>query len=63
VNECIVLRRIFEPRREEIAGKWRKFHTEQLLVSTVQKNVYRVMKSRRIRCMPVLPIRNYRHCA
>jgi len=25
-----VLRRIFEPKREEVAGEWRKLHNEEL---------------------------------
>jgi hypothetical protein len=28
VSENMVLRRIYEPRRDEVAGDWRKIHNE-----------------------------------
>jgi hypothetical protein len=30
VFENVVLRRIFGPKRDEIRGKWRKLHNEEL---------------------------------
>jgi hypothetical protein len=30
VLENMVLRRIFEPRRDEVTGEWRKLHNEEL---------------------------------
>jgi hypothetical protein len=30
VSENRVLRRIFEPKREEVAGGWRRLHNEEL---------------------------------
>jgi len=30
VSENRLLRRIFEPKREEVTGKWRKLHNEEL---------------------------------
>jgi hypothetical protein len=35
VYENRELRRIFGPKREEVIGKWRKFHNEKLLICTV----------------------------
>ena len=40
VFENMVLRRIFEPRRDEVTGAWRRLHN---------KNIVRVIKSRRMR--------------
>jgi hypothetical protein len=30
VSENRVLRRIFEPKRDEVTGEWRKLHNEEL---------------------------------
>jgi hypothetical protein len=48
VFEDRVLRRIFEPKRDEMTGEWRKFHSEELhnLYSLV--NII-IIKSRRMR--------------
>jgi len=32
VFECMVLRRIFGPTREEVTGEWRRLHNEELNV-------------------------------
>jgi hypothetical protein len=49
VFENRVLRRIFEPRRNEVTGGWRKLHNEELhnLYSLPSKNI--MVKSRRVR--------------
>jgi hypothetical protein len=44
-----VLRRIFGPKREEVAGGWRRLHSEELRNLYASPNVIRVMKSRRMR--------------
>jgi hypothetical protein len=36
VFENRVLRRIFGPKRDEVTGKWRNFHSEELQISCVQ---------------------------
>jgi hypothetical protein len=48
VFENRVLRRIFGPRRDEVTGEWRKLHNEEL--NLYSHNIFRVMKSRRMRC-------------
>ena len=47
VFEKRVLRRILRPKRDGVAGKWRKLHNEELNGSYSPNNI-RVMKSRRI---------------
>jgi hypothetical protein len=32
VFENRVLRRIFEPKRDEVTGEWRKLHSEELVL-------------------------------
>jgi len=49
VFENRVLRRIFGPRRDEIAGEWKKLHNEELNNLYSSPNIVRVMKSRRMR--------------
>jgi len=44
-----VLRRIFEPNRDEITGEWRKLHIEELNVLYWSLNIFRAIKSRRMR--------------
>jgi hypothetical protein len=44
-----VLRRIFRPEREEVAGDWRRLHNEELHNLYTSPNNIRVIKSRRIR--------------
>jgi hypothetical protein len=36
VFENRVLRRIFEPKRDEVTGEWRKLHSEELNYPTVR---------------------------
>ena len=44
-----VLRRIFEPKRDGVTGKWRKLHNEELNDLYSSPNILRVIKSRRMR--------------
>jgi hypothetical protein len=45
-----VLRRVFEPKRDEVTGEWRKLHSEELNDLYSLPNIVRVVKSRRMRC-------------
>jgi hypothetical protein len=51
VFENRVLRRIFGPKRDEVTGKWRKLHSEELHILYSSPNKYntRQIKSRRMR--------------
>jgi len=44
-----VLRRIFGPKRNEVTGEWRKLHNGELNDVYFSPNVFRVIKSRRMR--------------
>jgi hypothetical protein len=44
-----VLRRIFGPKREEVAGNWRRLHNEELHNLCTSPDIIRVIKSRRMR--------------
>jgi hypothetical protein len=44
-----VLRRIFEPKRDEATGEWRRLHNDELNDLYSSPNIIRVMKSRRMR--------------
>jgi hypothetical protein len=49
MSENRALRRIFGPKREEVAGGWRRLHDEELHnLYTLPDNI-RVMKSRSMR--------------
>jgi hypothetical protein len=43
------LRRIFGPKRAEVVGEWRKLHNEELNDLYFSPNIFRVIKSRRMR--------------
>jgi len=45
----MVLRRIFEPRRDEVTGEWRRLHNEELNDLYCSPNIVRVIKWRRMR--------------
>jgi hypothetical protein len=49
VFENKVLRRIFEPKRDEVTGGWRKLHNEELRVLYSSPSIIRIIKSRRMR--------------
>jgi hypothetical protein len=42
-----VLRRIFEPKRDEVIGVWRKLHNEELCDLYSSPSIIRKIKSRR----------------
>jgi hypothetical protein len=44
-----VLRRIFGLRRDEVTGGWRKLHIEELHNFYSSPNIFRMIKSRRMR--------------
>ena len=49
VFENMVLRRIFEHRRDEVTGEWRRLHNEELSDLYSSPIIVRVIKSRRMR--------------
>jgi hypothetical protein len=46
-----VLRRVFGPKREEVAGGWIRLHNEELHNLHVSPSIIRVIKSNTMRCM------------
>jgi len=44
-----MLRRIFVAKRDEVTGEWRKLHNEELSDLYSSSNIFRVIKSRRMR--------------
>jgi hypothetical protein len=50
VSENRVLRRIFGPKREEVARDWRRLHNEELRNINTSRNIITIIKSGRARC-------------
>jgi hypothetical protein len=48
VSENRVLRRIFGPKRDEMTGRWRKMHNEELHNLYSSPSIMRMIKLRRI---------------
>jgi len=48
IFENMVLRRLFEPRRDEVTGEGRRLHNEELNDLYSLPNIVRVIKSRRM---------------
>jgi len=48
---CLIIcgKRIFGPKRDEVTGKWRRLHNEELNDSYSSPNIVRVIKWRRMR--------------
>jgi hypothetical protein len=49
VSENRVLRTVFGPKRQEVAGGWRRLHNEELHNLYTSSNIIRMIKSRRLR--------------
>jgi len=49
VFENRVLRRMFGPKRDEVTGEWRKLHNEELNDLYCSPNIFRMIKSTRMR--------------
>jgi hypothetical protein len=49
VFENRVLRSVFGPKRDEVTGEWRKLHNEELNDLYCSPNIFRIIKSRRVR--------------
>jgi hypothetical protein len=50
VCENRLLKRIFEPKRSEVAGEWRKLHNMELHNLYLSQNKFRQNKSRGMKC-------------
>jgi hypothetical protein len=49
VSENRVLRKIFGPKKEEVAGGWRRLHNEELHNLNASPYIIGVIESRRMR--------------
>jgi hypothetical protein len=43
VSENMLLRRIFGPKREEVAGRWKRLHNEELHKLDASSNIFRAI--------------------
>jgi hypothetical protein len=50
VFENRALRKIFDPKRDEVNGDWRRLHNEELHNVYSSPNINRMIESRWIRC-------------
>jgi hypothetical protein len=50
VFESMVVKKIFGPKRDEVAEDWRKLHNKELNDLYCSPNIVRVIKPKRIRC-------------
>jgi hypothetical protein len=44
-----MLRRIFGPKMDEVTGDWRRLHNKELYALNPSPNIFRVLRSRRLR--------------
>jgi hypothetical protein len=49
VSENRVLRKIYGPKTKEVAGGWRRLHSEELHNLDTSPNIIRVIKSNKIK--------------
>jgi hypothetical protein len=63
VFENKVLRRIFGPKGEEVAGGWRRLHNEDLHNLYDLRNIVTMIKSRKMRWMGHVEHREYMRTA
>jgi hypothetical protein len=49
VFEIRVMRGAFGPKRDEVAGEWRRLHNEELNDQFSSRNIIRMIKSRTMR--------------
>jgi hypothetical protein len=58
-----VLRRIFEPKKDEVTGEWRTLHSEDPNDLYSLSNIIQVIKWRRMRWTEHVAHTGYRRCA
>jgi hypothetical protein len=57
-----VSRRIFEPKKDDVTGGWRKLHNEELRNFYSSPSKIRMIKSRRMRCVWHLALMGEEEC-
>jgi hypothetical protein len=50
-NRLRVQKRLFGPKREEVAGDWRRLRNEELRILYTSPNIIRIINSRRMTCI------------